>query len=230
MRILLIEDDARLIESLTYQLEQEGITVDSCTDGSDGLYYMSETAYDLVLLDRMLHPDIDGVDILKEARSQGIGTPVIILTALGQLEDRIDGLDAGADDYIVKPFAFRELMARIRSVGRRPRAWGQVERFTYGGVSLTPAEQRLTGPLGDCLLSKRESDLMEAFMRNPGQILTRDTLLLRVWGPGAEVEGGNLDNYIHFLRRRLRKVSGSLRIATVRGVGYMLEQGGGEEG
>lgn len=224
MRVLLIEDDRRLAESLKYQLEKEGLTTDVCFAGDDGLHFLLAASYDLVLLDRLL-PGMDGMAVLREARARGCRAPIILLTALGQLDDRISGLDAGADDYMVKPFAFGELMARIRSVCRRPRSWSPPQTLAWGDLCLTPAENRLQGPGGECLLSRREAGLAEALLRNPNLTLTRDTLLLRVWGPETDVEEGNLDNYIHFLRRRLRGLKSTLRITTVRGVGYRLEEG-----
>lgn len=223
MRILLIEDDRRLLESLKFQLEKEDFTVDACTTGDDGLYFVLQGAYDLVILDRML-PGMDGISLLRRLRREGGAVPVILLTALGELEHKIEGLDAGADDYIVKPFAFEELMARIRSIGRRPQSWEQHETYTVGDLRLEPREKRLEGPGGVCRLSKREADLLEFFLKNPGQTLPRETLLLRVWGPDAEVEDGNLDNYIHFLRRRLRTLGSTLKLVTVRGTGYRLEE------
>lgn len=223
MRILLIEDDRRLVESLKFQLEKEDFTVDACTTGDDGLYFVLQGAYDLVILDRML-PGMDGISLLRRLRREGGAVPVILLTALGELEHKIEGLDAGADDYIVKPFAFEELMARIRSIGRRPQSWEQHETYTVGDLRLEPREKRLEGPGGVCSLSKREADLLEFFLKNPGQTLPRETLLLRVWGPDAEVEDGNLDNYIHFLRRRLRTLGSTLKLVTVRGTGYRLEE------
>ena len=197
--------------------------VDACTTGDDGLYFVLQGAYDLVILDRML-PGMDGISLLRRLRREGGAVPVILLTALGELEHKIEGLDAGADDYIVKPFAFEELMARIRSIGRRPQSWEQHETYTVGDLRLEPREKRLEGPGGVCSLSKREADLLEFFLKNPGQTLPRETLLLRVWGPDAEVEDGNLDNYIHFLRRRLRTLGSTLKLVTVRGTGYRLEE------
>ena len=149
---------------------------------------------------------------------------MVLLTALGELGDKIQGLDAGADDYLVKPFAFGELLARIRSISRRPQTWEQSDSLHFEDLRFFPSEKRLEGPAGSCELSKREADLLESFLKNPGQTLPRATLLLRVWGPDAEVEDGNLDNYIHFLRRRLRALKSGLRLATVRGVGYRLEK------
>ncbi|WP_322181435.1 response regulator transcription factor [Neglectibacter caecimuris] len=223
MRILLIEDDRRLAESVKFQLEKEGFTVDHCEAGDDGLQLALEQAHDLILLDRML-PGLDGVAVLRELRSKKVVTPVVLLTALGELGDKIQGLDAGADDYLVKPFAFGELLARIRSISRRPQTWEQSDSLHFEDLRFFPSEKRLEGPAGSCELSKREADLLESFLKNPGQTLPRATLLLRVWGPDAEVEDGNLDNYIHFLRRRLRALKSGLRLATVRGVGYRLEK------
>lgn len=223
MRILLVEDDQMLAQSLKFQLEEEGFSVDLCGNGDDGLHYALEAMYDLVLLDRML-PGMDGIALLEELRRRGKAVPVILLTALGSLPDKVQGLDAGADDYVVKPFAFEEIMARIRCISRRPRAWEENLAFSFEDLQLEPGEKLLKGPGGSCGLSKREAELMEAFLRNPGQTLTRETLILRVWGPEAEIEPGNLDNYIHFLRRRMRFVKSALKVATLRGVGYRLER------
>ncbi len=224
MRILLVEDDKKLNLSLKFQLEKENFLVDSCFDGEEALYYLKEILYDLVLLDRML-PVLDGLSVLKQMRREGSQTPVILLTALGEVQDRITGLDCGADDYIVKPFDFDELCARIRSISRRPRQLSSTELLCYGDFSFSPDTLVLNGPAGSCCLSRREGALMETFLRNSGQSLSRAALLSRVWGPDSDVEEGNLDNYIYFLRRRLQSVGSTSKIATVRGVGYRLEGG-----
>lgn len=223
MRILLIEDDYNLSLTLTFQLEHEGITVDTCRNGEDALYYMNSKTHDLILLDRML-PQVDGITLLKKFRESGSQTPVIILTALGELDDKVTGLDAGADDYLVKPFEFEELMARIRSINRRPRQWEKEPSLTLLDVTYSPGDNQLSGSLGKCSLSKKEGMLLEIFLQNPGQVLPRATLLSRVWGVDAEVEDGNLDNYIHFVRRRLKSVTRQISIQTVRGIGYRLEE------
>lgn len=224
MRILLVEDDKKLNFSLKFQLEQENFTVDSCFDGEEALYYMKESLYDLVLLDRML-PVKDGLSVLRCMRAQNMQTPVILLTALGQTQDKIDGLDCGADDYLVKPFDFDELCARIRSILRRPRQLVDSAQLSFSDLSFTPDTLTLKGPVDSCLLSRREGALLETFLRNPSQSLSRSTLLLCVWGHDSDVEDGNLDNYIYFLRRRLKAVGSSAGIVTVRGVGYRLEAG-----
>lgn len=222
MRILLIEDDQNLRKTLTFQLEHEGFTVDACQDGEDALYYMSSMTHDLILLDRML-PHMDGITLLKNFRKSGKETPVIILTALGELDDKITGLDAGADDYLVKPFAFQELTARIRSIRRRPRQWEKEPSFHVCDITYSPSDNQLSGSLGQCTLSKKEGMLLEIFLANPEQTLPRGVLLSRVWGVDGEVEEGNLDNYIHFVRRRLKNVSSRISIQTIRGIGYRLK-------
>lgn len=222
MKILIIEDDKDLAGSIAFCLEKEGYLVTMCHDGEEGLYYMQEDLQDLVILDRML-PGLDGISVLRAARAAGVTTPVIFLTALGELQDKIDGLDCGADDYMVKPFAFEELLARIRCLMRRPGKWDDSSILRLGDVSFDPESNLLSKEKSECTLSKREGSLMEIFLRNPGQTLTRTVLLNRVWGMDSDVEDGNLDNYIHFLRRRLKSVGSTLNLKTVRGVGYCME-------
>lgn len=222
MRILLAEDDKQLNNALVYRLEEEGFIVDSCQDGEEALFYGEQNIYDIILLDRML-PHMEGSDVLSALRKKDITTPIILITALGSLSDKVTGLDLGADDYLVKPFAFEELLARIRCVTRRPRALTEHDTLTVEDVTWHAAESTLTGPSGSCTLSKRESALLEVFLRSQGQTLPRTTLLLKVWGPDSDVEEGNLDNYIHFLRRRLKITGSKLKILTIRGVGYSLQ-------
>ena len=223
MNILMIEDDKDLCEAVSFRLEQEGFSVTACHDGEEGLYYMGETPYDLVILDRML-PHMDGIQILKEARSRQIKTPVLMLTALGELDDRLSGLNGGADEYMVKPFIFEELLARIRCLLRRPASYTAfADTIFLGDITYVPQTRTLSSHDKSCTLSSREGNLMEVFLRNPGQTLPRQLLLSRVWGLETDVEEGNLDNYIHFLRRRLKTVKSALQIKTVRGVGYQLE-------
>lgn len=224
MRLLLIEDDESLCLSLSYQLRQDGFAPETCHDGEEGLLWARQQGYDLILLDRML-PGMDGLTLLRQLRREGIHTPVIFLTALGQLGDKTGGLDAGADDYIVKPFAYDELLARIRCVLRRPAVLSGGDLLRYGDVTYDPGSLTLRRGAASTVLSKRLGDLLELFLRNPGQTLPRQTILLRVWGMETEVEDGNLDNYTYFLRRSLRKVGSTLRLTTVRGIGYRFEEG-----
>lgn len=222
MRILLIEDDKNLCEALKFQLEKESFTVDLCYDGYEGLHYIEQDAYDMILLDRML-PTMNGLQVLRKAREFGIQTPIILITALGELFDKVEGLDYGADDYIVKPFEFPELLARMNCVSRRIGKWQENNILTYKDITYDVTLRRLTSPSKQLLLSKREGTLLELFLRNGDQTLPRSVILSRVWGPNAEVEDGNLDNYIHFIRRRLKTAESILTLKTIRGVGYRLE-------
>lgn len=222
MRILLAEDDRHLNDTLTYQLESEHFNVDSCFDGEEALFYGEQNIYDVILLDRML-PGMEGTDVLTSLRCKGISTPVILITALGTLSDKVTGLDLGADDYLVKPFAFEELMARIRCVTRRPHTLTVNDTFSVADISWQASECILTGPAGSCTLSKKEAALMDIFVHSIGKTLQRTTILLKIWGPDSDVEEGNLDNYIHFLRRRLQITGSALQIKTIRGVGYCLQ-------
>lgn len=222
MKILLIEDDKNLCSAICFQLEKEHHEVTVCADGRDGLDLFLQDAFDLVLLDRML-PTMNGLLVLQKARRSGIRTPVIMITALGELYDRIEGLDCGADDYLVKPFAYEELSARIRSIGRRSGAYDDHNLFSYQDISYESRLRELTGPNGSMQLSGREGHLLEVLLQNPGKVLQRLVLLARVWGSDAPVEESNLDTYVHFVRKRLKQVGSSAVIETVRGIGYRLQ-------
>lgn len=223
MKILLIEDDKNLCDILKFQLNQEMHDVDVCHDGRDGLDLFLQDAYDLVLLDRML-PTMNGLLVLKKARAQGIHTRVILITALGELYDRIEGLDTGADDYLVKPFAFEELSARIRSLGRRTGKYEENDLLCFGDLSYDATLRSLRGPAGSIRLSGKEGRLLEVLLHDAGTPLRRMVILSRVWGADAPVEEGNLDTYIHFLRKRLSHVGSTVSIATMRGIGYLMKE------
>ena len=169
---------------------------------------------------------MDGLGVLGGLRRMNITTPVIITTALDGINDRIDGLDAGADDYLVKPYAVEELLARIRALTRRPGNFRQSPSAACSNISLDPEKRELTGPQGTLQLNKRESALMEYLIRNAGQVLPSGLILSYIWGPDSDVEEGNLDNYIYFLRRRLKSIGALPQIKTVHGIGYRLEIGG----
>ena len=222
MRILLAEDDENLNRTLTERLRSKGFDVDSCLDGEEALYYASQNIHDVILLDRML-PCMDGTEILSQLRNSEITIPIIFITALGSLNDKVTGLNSGADDYLVKPFEFDELLARIQCVTRRSPMLSMSKNLQLLDITYNMDNDTLTGPARSCSLSKREGTLLEAFLRNPNQTIQRETLLLKVWGPESDVETGNLDNYIHFLRRRLKTVGSRLALKTVRGIGYCIQ-------
>lgn len=223
MRILVIEDDKELSDIIIKQLKRNGYHADQCLNGGDALFYCTEQIYDLIILDRML-PELDGLSLLSIIRRRGIHTPVIMATALDGLGERIDGLDAGADDYIVKPFAIEELLARIRAITRRPGRFENSREFTFTDLTLNEDTHELKSGSQTVSLSKKEAALLQYLIRNAGQTLTRTQLLSYIWGPDYEVEEGNLDNYIYFLRRRLKSVGSNAVIKTIHSVGYRLEQ------
>ena len=222
MRILLIEDDLDLCEAVRYHLVNEKYETDICHSGRDALYYTSRQVYDAIILDRML-PEIDGLTILQSMRRNGIQTPIILATAMNNISDRIDGLDSGADDYIVKPYDMMELMARVRALTRRPAALLSEHKLTFGDLALLKEKHEISCSSQLLTLSKREADLFEYFIKNAGQTLPRSLILTHIWGPDTEVEDGNLDNYIHFLRKRLKSLDSRVKIVTVHGVGYRME-------
>lgn len=222
MRILIIEDDLALLDALHTQLTNAGYDVDMCTDGADASFYILKKNADLILLDRML-PGMDGLSILKLIRANLINTPVILATAMNQIEDRIEGLDSGADDYIVKPYDVSELLARIRALTRRPGQILDLNILHYQDLTMNPAEYTLSTSTRQLTLSKREASLFEYLLHNPDKTLSRELLLTHVWGADCEVEDGNLDNYIHFVRKRLKALQSCVILTTVHGVGYRLE-------
>lgn len=221
MHILIIEDDKELCYALKTQLEK-GHLITCCHTGSEALYHAVNGVWDLILLDRML-PEIDGLSILRTLRSNRITTPVILTTALDSIHDRIDGLDCGADDYLIKPYAIEELMARIRALSRRPQIFLEHQQLSYQDISFDSDSRELSCKTETRKLSKREALLMEFFLRNPEKTLSREHLFSRVWGPDGTVEDGNLDTYIYFLRKHLRILKSQVVIHTVHGLGYRME-------
>ncbi len=223
MRILVIEDDKELCSILEYQLKKEGMESDFCYNGEDAYFYAGKQTYDIIVLDRML-PGTDGITILKTLRERKIATPVLMLTAMGSLKNRIEGLDTGADDYLTKPFEMEELLARIRALARRPVRIENTDELFFSDICLNQGKVLLIREKESCTLSKRECDLLAFFIKNKGQIMTRETLLSRIWGADSFVTDGNLDNFICFLRKRLRSVHSHASIRTLRSIGYRLEE------
>ena len=221
MKILLVEDDKELCNILKLHLKKAGYETDICHSGSDALIYILGTYYDLILLDRML-PELGGLSLLKIIRQKAITTPVIFLTALDQLNDKITGLDAGADDYLTKPFEISELLARIRAIIRRPGQMREPDILRYKELELHAEKQSLTCNGKTVSLSATETKLAEIFFKNAGQTLPRAYLINSVWGSSTEINESNLDNYIYFLRKRMKQADTGVKIKTMHGVGYYL--------
>lgn len=217
MRLLLVEDERRLSEALSHILRVNSYTVDTAFDGVMGLTMATDGIYDIIILDRML-PGRDGISFLKEFRSLGFATPVLLLTAKDSPKDRVDGLDAGADDYLVKPFFTNELLARLRALSRRKGKDIISNTISAAGIELDPLKGEAIKGSEVIHLTPKESTLLELLMRNVDQVLTKDRIMEKVWGYNSETELANVDLYIHYLRKKLNLSS----IKTVRGVGYFL--------
>ena len=221
MRVLVVEDEVKMVRAIRRGLEHEGYAVDSASDGDEGLYLATENAYDAIVLDVML-PGIDGFEVCRRLRAERRWAPVLMLTALDAVADRIEGLDVGADDYLVKPFAFGELLARLRALIRR----GGVERpavLRAGDVILDPAAHAVTRSGQRVELSAREFALLEFLMRHPGEVVSRTAILEHVWDYSYDGLSNVVDVYVGYLRRKLEQPFGRTLIRTVRGVGYVLE-------
>jgi two-component system, OmpR family, response regulator len=224
MRILVAEDESRMAALIRRVLVAERHVVDVAPDGLAAIALVERTPYDVIVLDRML-PDLDGIAVLQLLRTRGMTTPVLMLTALGSVDDRVGGLDAGADDYLAKPFAFSELLARIRALGRRP-ATPATPSLAADDVTLD--ELRHAVHVGDrsIELSAREFALLGYLIRHAGQVLTRQQILDAVWGAEPDVYSNVVDLYVHYLRRKLGELGRADRLRTIRGVGYTLRPEG----
>lgn len=222
MRLLVVEDQKDLNEIITRKLTNEHYSVDSCFSGDEALDFMRCAEYDGVILDIML-PGITGIGVLKEIRSAGDTTPVLLLTAMGTVEDRVAGLDAGADDYLVKPFDFDELMARIRAMIRRGGERAS-SVMTSGDLVLDSAARQVTRGGKEITLTAREFDILEYLMQNEGRVLSRDKLSNHVWN--YDYDGGSnvIDVYMYHLRRKVDDGFDEKKIVTVKGAGYMLKK------
>jgi DNA-binding response OmpR family regulator len=222
MRVLVIEDDAAIRGVLVRGLTEEGFAVDESVDGEEGRFKAADPAYDLVLLDLWL-PKVDGVELLRDLRAHGITTPVLILTARDAVSDRIRGLDSGADDYVIKPFAFDELLARIRALLRRAR-----QRFDpvlrVGPLILDRPTRRVTWKETPIYFSGREFCILEYLMQHPGEVLSRTRIYEHVWNEQMEIMSNVIDVHIKEIRRKLAGAGAAGLIATVRGMGYRLEE------
>jgi two-component system, OmpR family, phosphate regulon response regulator PhoB len=221
--VLIVEDEAALVTMLRYNLEKEGFAVCVAADGEEALIQIAERKPEVVLLDWML-PLVSGIEVCRQIRRAPASRtlPIIMLTARGEEGDRVRGLDAGADDYVAKPFSPTELVARIRAVLRRKHTGG--EPLTYADLTLDPQTREVQREAGAIDLTAREYELLLMFMRHPRQVLTRDQLLERVWGYDAQADTNTLDVHIGHLRQKLEAGGGARLIQTLRGVGYALRE------
>ena len=225
MRLLVVEDEPKLAALLGRGLREEGHAVDVAERGEDALWMARAVTYDAVVLDVML-PGLDGFSVCRELRESKVWTPVLLLTARDAVEDRVSGLDAGADDYLVKPFSFSELLARLRALVRRV----PVERpvvIQVGDLGLDPAARRAWRNGKELTLSAKEFALLEVFMRRPGETLSRVQLLDGAWDMGYESKSNLVDVYVRYLREKIDRPFGRHALETVRRVGYRLREDGG---
>jgi two-component system, OmpR family, response regulator len=225
MRVLIVEDEAKMAGLIKRGLTREGMAVDVVGEGEDALWRAGATEYDAIVLDVML-PGIDGFEVCQRLRDAGVWSPILMLTARDAVRDRVAGLDRGADDYLVKPFSYAELLARLRALTRRGRAERPTE-LRVGDLRMDPATRRVWRGEEEVELSPKEFAVLETFMRNPGAVLSRFQLLEHAWDYEYENRSNVVDAYVRFLRQKIDKPFGVSSIETVRGIGYRLREDGG---
>ena len=216
MRILYIEDEKYLAEAVIHLLKKEKINVDWTGDGEEGLELALKPNYDVIVLDIML-PGLSGLDILQTVRGRGIKTPIIMLSALNEVEDKIKGLEYGADDYLAKPFKTAELVARLRALARRP-ALVDARVLNFEDLELNLSERTLNG----IELTDKEAGIFEMLIKTPGSVVTKEQILAHVWGAEAEFEENYVEVYISYLRKKLKNLGSKVEIKTLRNLGYKL--------
>ncbi len=221
MRLLLAEDEKLLSDALVEMLTHNNYSVDAVYDGQDAIDYLLTGDYDAAILDIMM-PKKDGISVVKELRAAGLNTPIIMLTAKSQIEDRVVGLDSGADDYLTKPFAMVELLARVRAISRRqPELTGTNLRFK--DLELDRADYKLSGPNGETRLANKEYQIMEMMMTNSGQVIPTERFMEKIWGYDSDAEINVVWVNISGLRKKIAELGAHVQIKAARGVGYMLE-------
>lgn len=216
MRILYVEDEKFLAEAVIHMLKKEKIAVDWAEDGEEGLDLALKPNYDCIVLDIML-PKLSGLEILKTIRTRGVKTPVIVLSALNEVEDKVKGLELGADDYLAKPFKTAELIARINAVCRRP-AMAEQATIKFGDLEFDPANRTLNGET----LTDKEAEIAAMLLKTPDLAITKSQILAHVWGADAEFEENYVEVYISYLRKKLKKIGSKVQIKTIRNLGYKL--------
>jgi len=222
MRILVVEDEVKMASFIKRGLEEEGSAVDISSDGQDGLYRASSGSYDLIVLDITL-PLMDGLEVCRKLRENRVSTPILLLTARDSVEMKVRGLDSGADDYLTKPFAFAELLARIRALRRRDRTEVNL-RLQIGDLTLDPLTRRVTRASQPITLTSKEFALLECFMRHPDQVLSRTVLSENVWDETFDSFTNVIDVYVNYLRNKIDRNFPTKLIHTVRGSGYVMRR------
>lgn len=222
LKLLVIEDEIQLADALTEILKRNRYIVDTVYNGIDGLDSALTGTYDCILLDIML-PGMNGIEILRSLRREKISTPVLLLTARCEIEDKINGLDCGADDYLTKPFVTGELLARIRALTRRKGEIFDENSLTFNGLELNKNSCSMIFGGNDVKLSLKEYQIMELLISNPNRILPKERIIEKIWGYESDVEYNNIEVYISFLRKKLSAIGTSAQIKTARGIGYSLE-------
>jgi len=222
MKVLIVDDEKRLADAVAQNLRRQNFDTDVAYDGEAGLYNSLSGIYDVILLDIMM-PKKDGLTVLSELRAENVETPVILLTALGEVEDRVRGLNCGADDYLPKPFLTEELIARIKAVTRRRGSFHPDDLLSFGDIELNPLSLVLTRGDKSFTLTQKESRLLEYLIENRNIRLSSDSIIEKVWGYDSDAEDGNVQAYMSFLRKKLTSLGSGVRIGNVRGSGYMLE-------
>ena len=222
MRILVVEDELHLAEALSHILKKNNYTVDVANDGEAGLDNALSGIYDVIVLDIML-PKMDGITVLETLRGEGFDTPVILLTAKGEISDKVRGLDSGADDYLAKPFNTEELLARIRALGRRRgEIVANTNMISYGDITLNTSTLKLTSGANEISLTLKESELLEFLMLHKEMVCSKEQIIEKLWGFESDAEANHVEVYVSFLRKKLAFVHSKAAISTVRGVGYTL--------
>lgn len=222
MRILIAEDETELAKGLKFLLERNKFTVDVVHDGAEALTYFQGRDYDVVVLDIMM-PKVNGLDVLRKIREAGSGVPVLMLTAKAEIEDRVAGLEAGADDYLPKPFASPEFIARVKALSRRNAGYAE-QRLAFGNVQLDCNRYEMTCKDRAVRLNNKEFQLMELFMRNPRFVFSTAHLMDKIWGQDSEADVSVVWTYVGFLRKKLKELEAEIEIRTARGAGYYLEE------
>lgn len=222
MRILMVEDETYMAEAIAQVLKKNNYTVDLAMDGEQGLDYASSDIYDIIILDIML-PKVNGLEVLKQLRSDGITTPVILLTARSDMDDRVKGLDSGADDYLPKPFHTDELLARLRALGRRPSLLIPEGLLTYQALTLNPSTLCLSWNSRQAKLTLKEAQILELLIKRPSMIFSKDMIIEKLWGYDTEAEENRVEIHMSLLRKKMAALTTKVTIRTIRNAGYTLQ-------